>query len=76
MASYLHLLKADSAPMAASVIEASCREPGAEVTAVLLDGATLPALPATVRVRRFGEGDLDYSRLLDLIFEHDHVISW
>jgi hypothetical protein len=43
---------------------------------VLLDGAAAPALPADVTVRRLAEGDLDYAELLDLIFAHDHVVTW
>lgn len=76
MATYLHLLKGDSAAMAATVIEANTRQSGADVTVVLLDKATAPALPPVVRVRRLADGDLDYSKLLDLIFESDHVITW
>ena len=76
MASYLHLLRADSAPVAASAIETSSREPGAQVTVVLLDGAAAPALPDGVRVRRLAHGDLDYAGLLELIFAHDRVVSW
>jgi len=76
MPSFLHLLRGDSATLAAPVIEANTREPGATVTVVLLDGAKAPALPPAVRVRHLSPSDLDYSSLLDLIFESDHVISW
>jgi hypothetical protein len=76
MPSFLHLLKADSAALAGPIIAENCRQPGAEVTVVLLDGPGLPRVPPTVRVRRLAEGDLDYSSLLDLIFESDHVIAW
>ena len=76
MASFLHLIKRDSAEMAASVVEANRREPDARVTVVLLDGAAAPALPAEVTVRRLADGDLDYAGLLDLIFAHDHVVTW
>jgi hypothetical protein len=76
MATFLHLVKADSASLAASVIETTARASDAEVTVVLLDGAAPPALPSAVRVRRLGANDLDYSGLLDLIFESDHVITW
>ena len=76
MPTFLHLLKADSAPLATPIIEANSREPGAEVTVVLLDGATPPTLPPAIRVRRLAPSDLDYSTLLDLIFESDRVISW
>jgi hypothetical protein len=73
MARFLHLLKRDSSPLAATVVEKNGREPGAEVTVVLLDDAVEP--PAHVSVRRLG-GDLDYRQLLELIFASDHVVSW
>jgi len=76
MPTFLHLLKRDSACLAAPVIEANSREAGATVTVVLLDGAEAPTLPPTVRVRHLSASDLDYSALLDLIFESDRVISW
>ena len=76
MPRFLHLLKADSASQATSVIEANARQPGAEVIVVLLDGASAPALPLGVQVRRVDPSDLHYSSLLDLIFESDHVIAW
>lgn len=76
MATFLHLLKSDSPALAVPVIAGNCREPGAEVTVVLLDGPTSPALPPAVRIRRLAVDDLDYSGLLDLIFESDHVVSW
>ncbi len=76
MASYLHLVKGDSAALAGPVIEANLREADARVTVVRLDGTAGPALPAGVAVRRLAAGDLDYAGLLDLIFAHDHVITW
>lgn len=77
MAAFLHILKADSdGPLAASVIESNLAEPDARVTVVLLDGAAAPALPAGATVRRLANGDLDYAGLLDLIFAHDHVVTW
>jgi hypothetical protein len=76
MADFLHLIKGDSASLAASVIEANRRELHARVTVVLLDGAAAPSLPAGVTVRRLADGDLDYAGLLDLIFAHDHVVTW
>ena len=76
MAAFLHLLKADTGGLAAPVIAANAAEPGARVTVVLLDGATAPALPAGVTVRRLAAGELDYAGLLDLIFAHDHVVTW
>jgi hypothetical protein len=76
MAAFLHLIKGDSADMAAAVIEANRREPDARVTVVLLDRKAAPSLPAGVTVRRLADGDLDYAGLLDLIFTHDHVVTW
>jgi hypothetical protein len=76
MATFLHLVKADSALLAASVIESNAREAGADVTVILLDHAVPPALPSTVLVRRLAADDVDYAGLLDLIFESDHVITW
>ncbi len=76
MAAFLHLLKGDSAALAGAVIESNLREAGARVTVVLLDGATAPSLPAGVTMRRLAPGDLDYAGLLDLIFAHDHVVTW
>ena len=74
MASFLHLVKADSPPLARSVIEHNLRQPGARVTVVLLDGADV-SLPPGAAIKRLGP-DLDYNTLLDLIFESDHVVTW
>ena len=76
MAAVLHLVKADAGALAAQVIAANAAEPGARVTVVLLDGAAAPALPPSVTVRRLAPGELDYPGLLDLIFAHDHVVTW
>ena len=74
MASFLHLLKADSPRLADAVIERNLREPGARVAVVLLDGVRAPVSTGAA-VRRLGT-DLDYNALLDLIFESDHVVTW
>jgi hypothetical protein len=74
MPSFLHLLKADSPPLARTVIEENARQPGATVTVVLLNGAQVSA-PAGAAIKRLGP-DLDYNALLDLIFESDHVVTW
>jgi len=76
MAKFLHLLKSDANPLAAAVVEQNSREPGVDVTVVLLPGAPRPDLPGGVHVRQLGEDGFGYSALLDLIFESDHVISW
>jgi hypothetical protein len=74
MARFLHLIKGDAPALARAAVERNLREPGAQVTVVLLDGAGAEA-PAGATVRRLG-ADLDYDRLLDLIFEADHVVAW
>jgi hypothetical protein len=76
MAAFHHLVTADSGELAGPVIATNLKEPDARVTVVLLDGAAAPPLPAGVTVRRLAPGDLDYAGLLDLIFAHDHVITW
>ena len=76
MSRFLHILKGDSTTLAIPVIAENCRQPGADVTVVLLEGAPWPALPPGARVRQLAEGDLDYASLLDLIFESDHVVTW
>jgi hypothetical protein len=76
MPSVLHILKADSTPFAATVIDTSSREPDTQVTVVLLHGAAAPSLPAGIAVRRISDGDLDYAGLLDLIFAADRVVTW
>ncbi|MBI2527706.1 MAG: hypothetical protein HYV93_17205 [Candidatus Rokubacteria bacterium] len=76
MPRYLHLLKSDSGQLAAPVIESIGREPDSSVTVVLLDDAPPPPLPHTARLLRLGDAPLDYSGLLDLIFEADRVIVW
>ena len=77
MTDMLHLLRKDSTSLALPVIErAAAASPGADITVVLLDSAPAPALPSGICLRRLGAGDLDYSALLDLIFEVDHVVAW
>jgi hypothetical protein len=76
MATFLHLVKRDAAALAGTVIESNLRDADARVTVVMLDAAPPPSLPAGVAVRRLAPGDLDYAGLLDLIFAHDHVITW
>ena len=73
MPSFLHLVKADSPPLAQTVIEENARQPGARVTVVLLNGAQVSPPPGAM-IKRLGP-DLDYNALLDLIFESDHVVT-
>jgi hypothetical protein len=77
MAAFLHLLKRDSPPLARAVIAAQGRDAGACVTVVLLGDIDALDVPPGVTIRRLAPGrDLDYSDLLDLIFEADHVLTW
>jgi hypothetical protein len=75
MTAFLHLIKADSSDLAASVIASNLRETDARVTVVVLGSAPGPPLPAAATVRRLGD-DLDYQQLVDLIFAHDRVVTW
>lgn len=76
MPAHLHLLKADSTPLAGSVIAEVSGRPDANVTVVVLDDSAPPSLPTAVRLLRLGEDGLDYATLLDLIFAADHVAAW
>jgi len=76
MAKFLHLLKSDANPLAASVIEQNSRESAFDVTVVLLHDAPRPDLPDGVRIMRLGDDGFGYSALLDLIFESDRVVTW
>jgi hypothetical protein len=76
MTRYLHLVPADGRALAGLVIAAQAAEAGATVTVVVLYDGAPPELPPGVRVRRLAPGDLDHRSLLDLIFEHDRVITW
>ena len=73
MAAVLHLLKSDATPLAVDTIRQQTSS-GDRVTLVLLDGAAAP-VGVEVTTRRVPD-DLDYARLLDLIFEADRVVVW
>lgn len=74
MPGVLHLLKGDVNPLAAAAIARQVAA-GDRVTLVLLEGAATPAGVGDVTVHRVPD-DVDYGRLLDLIFESDQVIAW
>jgi len=74
MAAVLHLLKGADTALARIAIERQL-DAGDHVTVALLAGAADPGFPAGVAVHRVPD-DLAYSRLLDLVFESDHVITW
>jgi hypothetical protein len=76
MSRHLHLLRGDSADVAAAAIAAAAAQPDTSLTVVLLDAMAAPALPAGIRVLRLGANGLDHGGLLALIFESDRVVSW
>jgi hypothetical protein len=73
MTTHLHLLRADSVPLAASVIASVTARPQCHRRPP--DDARAPSLldrpPA-----QLGENGLDSTSLLDLIFAADHVAAW
>ena len=74
MAAVLHLLKTSDASLARAAIAHSLGA-GDRVTVVLLPGAARPELPADAAVHRVPD-ELGWDRLLELIFESDHVVTW
>jgi len=74
MAAVLHLLKASDASLARAAIAQSLGA-GDRVTVVLLPGAARPELPVGAAVHRVPD-ELAWERLLELIFESDHVVTW
>ena len=74
MARVLHVFKGDHAATALSVIAPQVAA-GDQVGVALLADAAAPGLPAGVTIHRV-PGDTSYERLLELIFEADHVVTW
>ncbi|HEY3100088.1 MAG TPA: hypothetical protein VGL14_14340 [Methylomirabilota bacterium] len=74
MAVALHVLKGGDNALALATIE---RQLGAgdRVSVALLSGAAAPALPAGVAVHRVPD-EWSYERLLEAVFEADHVTTW
>ena len=74
MARALHVLKGGDVALALATIE---RQVGAgdRVSVVLLPGTAAPALPAGVTVHRVPD-DWSYERLLEAVFEAEHVTTW
>jgi hypothetical protein len=70
----LHLVKTDDNGLVAATVVRQLAA-GDTVTVVVLQGATLPALPAGVVVRRVPE-ELSWDALLQAMFEADQVIAW
>jgi len=74
MAGALHVLKGGDVVLALATIQRQSAA-GDRVTVVLLSGAVPPPLPAGVAVHRVPE-DWSYERLLEAVFEADHVTTW
>jgi len=74
MARALHVLKGGDSALALATIE---RQLGAgdRVTVALLSAAAVPTLPAGVAVHRVPD-EWSYERLLEAVFEADHVSTW
>jgi hypothetical protein len=74
MARALHLLKGADPALALATIERQLAA-GDHVTVVVLADTAAPPLPAAVAVHRV-PGEWSYERLLDAVFEADHVVAW
>ena len=74
MARALHVLKGGDSALALATIERQLAA-GDRVTVALLSGAAAPALPGGVAIRRVPD-DWSYERLLEAVFEADHVAAW
>jgi hypothetical protein len=78
----LHLIKdpANRTPLA--VIAEQARDPGNDLAIVLMQAAAGLRDPLPGEVYRVGDGDgspypaIDHSRLLDLVFTADTVVTW
>jgi len=74
MARALHVLKGGDGALALATIERQLAA-GDRVSVALLPGASAPALPPSVGVHRVPE-EWSYERLLEAVFEADHVTTW
>ena len=74
MARALHVLKGGDVALALATIERQVAA-GDHVSVVLLPGAVPPPLPAGVAVHRVPE-EWSYERLLEAVFEAEHVTTW
>jgi len=78
----LHLVKDPANRVALDVLEQQARDPGNTLVVVLLQEAARFAAPVPGEVYRIGDGagarypEIDHSRLLDLIFAADTVVTW
>jgi hypothetical protein len=74
MARALHVLKGGDVALALATIERQIAA-GDRVSVVLLPGAPPAALPAGVEVHRVPD-EWSYERLLEAVFEAEHVTTW
>ena len=74
MARALHILKDRPSALVRATIERQLAA-GDGVTVGLLPGAAAEGLPAGVAVHHV-PGDWSYERLLEAVFEADHVATW
>jgi hypothetical protein len=74
MADALHVLKGGDVALALATIQRQIAA-GDRVSVVLLPDAVVPPLPAGVEVHRVPE-EWSYERLLEAVFEADHVTTW
>jgi len=74
MARALHVVKGGDAALALATIERQVAA-GDRVSVALLPGAAVPLLPAGVEVHRVPD-DWSYERLLEAVFEAEHVATW
>ena len=74
MARALHVLKGGDTALALATVEQQVGA-GDAVTVALLPGAGALALPGVVAVHRVPD-EWSYERLLEAMFEADHVWSW
>jgi hypothetical protein len=74
MARVLHVLKGGEVALALATIERQVAA-GDRVSVALLPGATAPAVPDGVSLHRVPE-EWSYERLLEAVFEAEHVTTW
>ena len=74
MATALHVLKGGDTALALATIERQAAA-GDRVSVALLPGAALPPLPPGVAVHRVPD-EWSYERLLEAVFEAEHVTTW
>jgi hypothetical protein len=74
MARALHVLKGGDVALVRATMERQLAA-GDRVSVALLPGASAPELPADVDIHRVPE-EWSYERLLEAVFEADHLTTW